>query len=137
MVDSAVNRSKQVLIALLERQECCDISFNLKDQVVIKGHSHILSGEQFLRKTRNYIYIYFIFISYTAHTSKFSCEYHDFPLMFDMDSRIDYNTMWNVLRYMYIREDFDINVENLDSFVILAYFVSIIPPFLFQFLNNL
>lgn len=125
MVDSVINRSKHVLLDLLERQECCDIFFYLKDQVVIKGHSHILSGELFLRKTRSYNYIH-IYYYHTAYTSKFSCEFHDYPLMFDMDTRIDQCTMWNVLRYMYIRDDFEISIENLDSFVLLAYFVSIL-----------
>lgn len=95
----------------------CQVSFFLEKQGVIT----------------TYIHIYYY---HTAYTSKFSCEFHDYPLMFDMDTRIDQCTMWNVLRYMYIRDDFEISIENMDSFVLLAYFVSILLFFLLN-LNNL
>lgn len=51
MVSSVYNRTRRVLINLLEGQEDCDIIFHLENQVVIGGHSFILSGELFLEKT--------------------------------------------------------------------------------------
>lgn len=47
---------REILIDLLEGQEDCDVIFHLKDQVVVKGHSYILSGELFLRKTRTFYF---------------------------------------------------------------------------------
>lgn len=54
MVESIVYRTRKVLNDLLERQEVFDIIFHLKDQVVIRAHSYVLSGELFLRKTTVY-----------------------------------------------------------------------------------
>ena len=127
MVDSVVFYTRKVLVDLLERQEGCDIIFHLKDQVVIKAHSYVLAGELFLRITRIYknnnstTFFYRV-----AHSNKFDCENRDSALEFYMDPRIEHSDMWEVLKYMYIRESFDINILYKDSFILLAYFVSIL-----------
>lgn len=68
-----------------------------------------------------------IFMS--AHSDKFICDKRDAPLVFTMDNRIQQNVMWVVLRYMYIGESYEIEIENMDSYILLAYFVSIYTLF--------
>ena len=70
------------------------------------------------------------FFYHAAHSNKFNCDNSDSPLVFNMDPRIEQSVMWIVLRYMYIKDDYEIDLENMDSYILLAYFVSILLFFL-------
>lgn len=121
MVDSVVLRTRKVLTDLLVSQEDCDIIFNLKDEVVLKAHSSILSGEHFPEKNKDTFPLTF---SFPAHSPKFKVDCRNCPLMFMMDPRIEHSVMWIVLTYMYTGVDYVIQPQHKDSYILLAYFVS-------------
>ena len=46
-----------------------------------------------------------------------------------MDPRIEQSDMWVIMKYLYIKENYVIDLENMDSYILLAYFVSILLVF--------